>query len=74
MLLRIKVINPNTRMSMTKSIEKACIKYANSGTEIIAVSPKTEPESIESYFDEYLSVPGILEEIKIGDLEQNIDA
>lgn len=72
--MRIKLINPNTTLSMTKSIEEAGKKYARRDTEIAAVSPATGPESIESYYDEYLAVPGVLEEIIRGDREENIDA
>lgn len=32
-------------------------------TEIVTVQPQTGPESIESFYDEYLSIPGILEQI-----------
>ncbi|NPV45251.1 MAG: aspartate/glutamate racemase family protein [Firmicutes bacterium] len=70
----IKIINPNTTQSMTKSIEKAAKKYAGKDTEIIAVNPVMGPDSIETYYDEYLSVPGVLEEIIKGDREERVDA
>lgn len=72
--MKIKLINPNTTLSMTKSIELAGKKYARKNTEIVAVSPATGPESIESYYDEYLAIPGVLEEIIKGDKEENVDA
>ncbi|MFS0647576.1 aspartate/glutamate racemase family protein [Siminovitchia sp. 179-K 8D1 HS] len=72
--MRIKIINPNTTESMTKNIQSAGEKYASSNTEIIAVSPSTGPASIESYFDEYLAVPGVMEEILKGDHTENVDA
>lgn len=70
----IKIINPNTTQSMTDSIREMAEKYADEGTEIIAVSPKTGPDSIETYIDEYLAVPGVLEEIIKGDQDENADA
>lgn len=33
-------------------------------SEIITTQPRSGPESIESYYDEYLAIPGILEEIR----------
>ncbi|PIC63635.1 Asp/Glu/hydantoin racemase [Sporosarcina sp. P13] len=71
--MRIKVINPNTTLEMTKSIEQAAKHGAREDTEILAVSPKMGPISIESYYDEYLSIPGVLEEIKNGE-EEGVDA
>jgi len=51
---------------MTEAIGKVAKKYAQPGTAIFAVSPKRGPESIESYYDETLAGPGILEEIRLG--------
>ncbi len=56
--LKIKIINPNTTLAMTQNIEAGAKKYAREGTSIVAVSPATGPESIESYYDEHLAVPG----------------
>lgn len=71
--MKIKVINPNTTLAMTKGIEHAAKSAARSDTEIVAVSPKMGPVSIESYYDEYLSIPGVIEEIKKGE-EEGVDA
>lgn len=71
--MKIKVINPNTTLGMTKSIDRAARSVARIDTEILTVSPEMGPESIESYYDEYLSVPGILDEIKKGE-EEGADA
>jgi allantoin racemase len=60
---RIKVINPNTSLAMTRLIGTAARGVAGVGTEIIAVSPPMGPASIESHYDEALAVPGILHEI-----------
>ncbi len=71
--MKIKVINPNTTLAMTKGIEHAALSVKRSDTEIIAVSPKMGPASIESFYDEYLSIPGVLEEVKKGE-EEGVDA
>lgn len=71
--MKIKVINPNTTLGMTKGIENAAKSVARPETEILAVSPEMGPASIESYYDEYLSIPGVLVEIKKGE-EENVDA
>ncbi len=72
--MKIKIINPNTTLSMTRNIEAAGRKYARKDTDILCVSPRTGPESIECYVDEYLAVPGVLEEILIGEKEGDVDA
>jgi len=40
---------------------------AASGTEIIAVNPEYGPISIEGYYDEVFSIPGLLEEVRKGE-------
>lgn len=61
--MRIKVINGNTFEAMTDNIGKAASAAASPGTEIVASTPSAGPMSIESYYDEYLAIPYILEEI-----------
>ncbi|MCX5497724.1 aspartate/glutamate racemase family protein [Kaistia dalseonensis] len=61
--MRILVVNPNTTASMTAKIAAAARSVAAPGTTIIAAQPDEGPVSIEGYFDEALSVPGMLEEI-----------
>jgi allantoin racemase len=65
--LRIFVVNPNTTASMTESIGRAARAVAAAGTEIIAVNPPDGPVSIEGYYDEAFSVPGLLAEIAKGE-------
>lgn len=67
--MKIKIINPNTCLAMTKSIELCAKKYANPGTEIVAVSPERGPITIEDYYDEALATVGVMEEIRKGQLE-----
>lgn len=68
--MKIKVINPNTTHSMTRKIGECARRAAAPGTEISAVSPMMGPASIESHYDEALSVPGVLEEIRRGEAER----
>lgn len=72
--MKIKIINPNTTQAMTDSILKAAQKYKLPDTELIAVSPKCGPDSIECFVDDYLAVPGVLKEIIDGDKKENVDA
>ena len=59
----ICVVNPNTTASMTRKIGAAAAAAASSGVEVRAVNPEFGPPSIEGYFDEAFSVPGLLAEI-----------
>jgi allantoin racemase len=65
--MRILVVNPNTTVGMTEKIGQAARAAAAAGTEIIAVNPKDGPVSIEGYYDEAFSVPGLLAEIAKGE-------
>jgi len=60
---RILVVNPNTTESMTQKIGAAARAVAATGTEVAAVNPDFGPPSIEGYFDEALSVPGLIAEM-----------
>lgn len=64
--MRIHIVNPNTTVSMTRKIEAAARDAASPGVEILATNPANGPPSIEGYFDEAFSVPGLLEEIGKG--------
>src|SRR5271166_721319 len=61
--MRIVVVNPNTTASMTAKIGAAAKAVASPGVEVRAVNPDFGPPSIEGYFDEAFSVPGLLAEI-----------
>lgn len=71
--MRVLVVNPNTTARMTKSIADAARSIAMPSTEIIAVNPEHGPVSIEGYYDEAFSVPGLLAEIRKGEADK-IDA
>ncbi len=59
-VMHLLVVNPNTTASMTQKIGIAAKKVATPGTEITAVNPDQGPASVEGYFDEALSLPGII--------------
>jgi len=65
--MRIRVINPNTTAAMTETIARAAREAAAAGTVIDAVTSSTGPVSIEGYYDEALSLPGLLIEIRNGE-------
>jgi allantoin racemase len=60
------VLIPNTTRSMTEAIGRAAEAAAAPGTSITAVSPADGPPSIEGYYDEAFSVPGLLIELQKG--------
>jgi allantoin racemase len=58
--MRILVLNPNTTASMTTKIAAAARRAASPGTDIIATNPTHGPASIEGYYDEAISLAGLL--------------
>lgn len=70
--MRILVVNPNTTASMTATIAAAAREAAADGTEIVAVTSRMGPVSIEGYYDEALAVPGLL--AAIIEAQQSVDA
>jgi allantoin racemase len=62
--VRILVVNPNTTASMTDKIGAAARRAAAAGTDIVAVNPASGPVSIEGYYDEAISLAGLLAEIE----------
>lgn len=62
--MRILVVNPNTTASMTRKIGQAAEAAASPGTLIGAVNPDFGPVSIEGYYDEVFSIPGLLAEMQ----------
>jgi allantoin racemase len=65
--VRIKVINANTTASMTAKISACARAVAGPGVIVDAVSPRQGPAAIESHTDDALAVPGVLEEIAVGE-------
>ncbi|UJJ29987.1 aspartate/glutamate racemase family protein [Halopseudomonas maritima] len=71
--MHIRVINPNTTQAMTDTIGSAASAVAAADTRITATQPSSGPVSIESHFDEAVSVLGVLDEIRAGERE-GVDA
>jgi allantoin racemase len=67
--MKILVVNPNTTASMTAKIGACARAAASPGTEIVARNPARGPVSIEGHYDEAISTPGLLEEIRRGEAE-----
>ena len=71
--MRLLVVNPNTTAAMTEKIGDCARRFAAPGTEIIARNPPSGPVSIEGYYDEAISTPGLLEEVRRAEAE-GVDA
>lgn len=67
--MKIKIINPNTTWSMTKTIGEAAKAVVGAGVEVVAVSPDDGPASIEGHYDEAISCIGMLNEVRKGEAE-----
>jgi len=62
--MRLLIINPNTTASMTAKVAEAARRVAAADTEIVAVTSPHGPASIEGYYDEALSLAGLLQAIR----------
>lgn len=62
--MRILLINPNTTAGMTAKIAAAARRAALADTEIIAMTSPHGPASIEGYYDEAMSLAGLLSVIR----------
>ena len=62
--MRIAVINPNTTQTMTDTIAAAARQGASPGTEIVAITSRTGPVSIEGHYDEAVAAVGLIETIR----------
>ena len=60
---RIAVINPNTTAAMTETMVACARPVVDPTTELVAVTNRSGPASIESHFDEAMAVPGLLAEV-----------
>lgn len=61
--MRLFVVNPNTTAAMTARIGETARAVAAPGTEILLGQSAAGPDSIEGYFDEAISLVGLLEAI-----------
>lgn len=62
--MRLMIVNPNTTTAMTEKTATAAKLVASPDTEIVAVTSRSGPVSIEGYYDEAFAVPGMLAEIQ----------
>jgi allantoin racemase len=62
--MRLLVVNPNWSPEITGDIAKSANRYARPDTEIVIANSKRGPEAIESFYDESLAIPGMLEVIR----------
>ncbi|MBW6389945.1 MULTISPECIES: aspartate/glutamate racemase family protein [Halomonadaceae] len=65
--MRLRIINPNTTVAMTRKIGEAARRVAAADTTIVATQPADGPVSIESHFDEAISAVGVAEEVLAGE-------
>lgn len=68
-LMKILIINPNTTASMTEKIAASARAVATAGVEIVARNPEKGPVSIEGHYDEAISTPELLGEVRNGEAE-----
>jgi allantoin racemase len=62
--VHVTIVNPNTTASMTAAIGEAARQAASPGTTILATNPDMGPASIEGFYDEVFSIPGMIAEMK----------
>lgn len=62
--MRILIVNPNTTAGMTANIAVAARRIAAPGTEIVALTSPHGPASIEGYYDEAMSLAGLLQAVR----------
>ena len=67
--MKLLVVNPNTTVAMTDKIRACAERFAAPGTEIVCRNPASGPASIEGYYDEAISTPGLLAEVRRGEAE-----
>jgi allantoin racemase len=66
---RIAVLNPNTTHSMTDLMAACAAPLVDPSTELVAVTNRTGPASIESHVDEAMAVPGLLREVRAAEAD-----
>ncbi|MFC6014378.1 aspartate/glutamate racemase family protein [Nocardia lasii] len=67
--MRIRVVNPNTTAAMTETIRRCALAVVGPDTVLDAATSVTGPASIESHYDEAMSVPGLLAAIRQGEAD-----
>ena len=59
--MKILIINPNTSLEMTKTIDSTAKKYAFPGTEITTVNPPDGPSFIGNAYDSAIQTPKVID-------------
>ncbi|MFC1977814.1 aspartate/glutamate racemase family protein [Chloroflexota bacterium] len=67
--MKTLIINPNTSLAMTETIDSTAKKYAYPGTEITTVSPSDGPSFICNAYDSAIQTPKVIDV-----LEKNKDS
>jgi allantoin racemase len=62
--LKILIINPNTSVEMSKTIENTAKKFASKGTEITTVNPQDGPDFIANPYHAALQAPRVIDLVK----------
>ncbi|NUR88745.1 MAG: Asp/Glu/hydantoin racemase, partial [Nonomuraea sp.] len=61
--MKLLVVNVNTTAAMTASIGRRAERAASPGTEIVALTPRFGPESVEGNFESYLAAVGVMDAV-----------
>ena len=61
--LKILVVNVNTSVSMTESIDVSARRYASEGTHIVALQPFFGAEGVDYQFESYLAAVGVIDRV-----------
>ena len=61
--MRVLVVNVNTTETMTEAIAQRARRYANPGTEIIALTPFFGPDSCNGNLDSYLAAVAVADRV-----------
>ena len=63
----LKLINPNSSVSMTEAMERCALRVTSPGTTLLAATAAMGPPAIEGHYDEACALPGLLAEIISGE-------
>jgi allantoin racemase len=72
--MKIKVINPNTTAEMTGDICESAHYFSRKDTIIECVNPAKGPVTIEGFYDEYMAMTGLIEELLKSEKTGDVDA
>ncbi len=70
--MRILLINPNSDLEMTEAIQQSAEAFAAGGYEVVTKATPGAPQFIETYRDELLAAPGMMQLVRVN--EDDFDA